>query len=120
MKPNKQFGQVWLLLLFRGADIFKDIIQRRVKKEKHKEAKEFKRFKERVERIRQNQAKDISEEPKDYYSCKCYNFIWLYKQSYNFWVCLAIRSGDYYMFESEFESSESDNVSDTEHEFDML
>ncbi len=54
--------------------MLKNIIQRRVKKEKHKEAKEFKRLKERVERIRQkrikqNQAKGIMEEPKDYYTC---------------------------------------------------
>lgn len=79
-------------LAARGAEIFKHIIQRRVDKEKKKEVREFKRLRERVERIKlkrlkQNQANE-AHEPKDYYT--------------------SIRSGDYYMFESEFEISDSD------------
>jgi len=81
-------------LAARGADIFKNIIQRRVKKEKYKEQKEFKKLKERVERIKmkrlkENQVNSSVEEPDDYYT--------------------SIRSGDYYMFESEYDISDTES-----------
>ena len=59
-------------LAARGAQIFKIIIQRRVKKERQKEAKEFNKLKARVDGIREkrlklNESRGISEEPKTYY-----------------------------------------------------
>lgn len=59
-------------LAARGAQIFKDIIQMRVKKKNREENKELDLLKKRVERIRQkrtklNQVKGISQEPDEYY-----------------------------------------------------
>lgn len=85
-------------LAARGAEIFKFIIQSRVKKEKEKEKKEFDRLKSRVNRIKkkrvkQNQTKEKlksqKKNPTDYYT--------------------SVRSGDYYMFESDFDITDSDS-----------
>ncbi len=72
-------------LAARGAEIFKDIIQKRVKKEKSKEQREFKKLKERVEKIKIQREKESDVKADDYYT--------------------SIRSGDYYMFEKEYDIS---------------
>lgn len=71
------------ILAARGAEIFKRIISHKVAVERDKESRVLEKLKENVERIRQHQAAETTQEPKDHYS--------------------AVRSGDYYMFDAEFE-----------------
>ncbi len=75
-------------LAARGAEIFKEIIQHKVQLEKDKENKILEKLRANVERIRQHQSKSSSHQPEEHYE--------------------AVRSGDYYMFNSEFEIEETD------------
>lgn len=93
-------------LAARGAEIFKFIIQSRVKKEREKEKKDFDRLKNRVNRIKKNRYKQNKtkeskkkREPTDYYT--------------------SVRSGDYYMFESDFDITDSDG-SDVDREIKTM
>ncbi|CAF0761239.1 unnamed protein product, partial [Brachionus calyciflorus] len=78
------------LLAARGAEIFKKIISHKVAKEKEKENKILEKLKENVERIRKHQTTEASQEPQDHYS--------------------AVRSGDYYMFDEEFDIEETEDM----------
>lgn len=83
--------------LKRGAEIFKEIINHKVTVEKNKEIRVLEKLKSNVERIRKHQSKECSYEPEEHYE--------------------ALRSGDYYMFNAEFEIETTDI---TESEDDLM
>ena len=76
------------LKIKRGAEIFKEIINHKVEVEKNKEVRILEKLKTNVERIRKHQSKECSYEPEEHYE--------------------ALRSGDYYMFNAEFEIDTTD------------
>jgi hypothetical protein len=75
-------------LAARGAEIFKEIIYYKVEIERQKEKRTLEKLKENVERIRQHQSREWNQEPQEHFE--------------------AIRSGDYYMFDDEFEVNDTD------------
>jgi hypothetical protein len=90
------FKANWLNIK-RGAEIFKEIINHKVEVERNKEIVILEKLKTNVERIRKHQSKECSYEPEEHYE--------------------ALRSGDYYMFNAEFELDTTDI---TESEDDLM
>lgn len=84
-------------LAARGAKIFKEIINHKVALERTKEVRILEKLKLNVERIRRHQSKECAYEPAHHYE--------------------ALRSGDYYMFNAEFEIETTEI---TESEDDLL
>jgi hypothetical protein len=83
---------------FRGAEIFKEIIYHKVEIEYENETKTLSKLKDNIERIRQHHGIK-SQEPQDYYE--------------------AIRSGDYFMFDDEYELNEMLDEHDQEQKPDI-
>ena len=88
-------------LAARGAEIFKEIIYYKVEIERQKEKRSLEKLKENVERIRKHQSKEWNQEPQEHFE--------------------AIRSGDYYMFDDEFEVYDTDvtDIDDESEEKDL-
>ncbi len=88
-------------LAARGAEIFKEIIYYKVEIERQKEKRSLEKLKENVERIRKHQSKEWNHEPQEHFE--------------------AIRSGDYYMFDDEFEIYDTDltDIDDQNNEKDL-
>ena len=76
-------------LAFRGAKIFKSIVRHKVKEEKDKEKQVLEKLKQNVDRIRKHQSRESAHQPKEHYE--------------------AIRSGDYYMFDADYVTEETDS-----------